>query len=113
MCHAFVVVVDAHYIDVPVMNGLKARLFLIDFRSHLLCKVACDAVHKQDCVPILLAQYQNIVSIPHMNSDFQVRTLKVTHLVRGVMEFYCRFIMSAFALIAKPDIKAVQVHIRY
>ena len=45
-------------------------LILIDFQLHVPCQVIRNTVFEFHSVLIILAQYQNVISIPHMNPNF-------------------------------------------
>jgi hypothetical protein len=82
-------------------------LVFIDFQLHIFGKILGNAVSKSFGVAMFLTQYQNVISITHMDSDFQVRSSKVRASIPVIMKFAYRFVMPAIALVSQPNIKSM------
>ncbi len=77
----------------------------------VLVKTVRHAVSKTLNAFILFAQYQNVIRISNMNTDFQTDNLQIAPPVNIIRELLNALAVPAVSLIPKPDVKPMEINI--
>lgn len=77
----------------------------------VLVKTVRHAVSKTLNAFILFAQYQNVIRISNMNTDFQTDNLQIAPPVNIIREPLNALAVPAVSLIPKPDVKPMEINI--
>ena len=77
----------------------------------VLVKTVRHAVSKTLNASILFAQYQNVIRISNMNTDFQTDNLQIAPSVNIIRELLNALAVPAVSLIPKPDVKPMEINI--
>ena len=77
----------------------------------VLVKTVRHAVSKTLNAFILFAQYQNVIRISNMNTDFQTDNLQIAPPVNIIRELLNALAVPAVSLIPKPDVQPMEINI--
>ena len=77
----------------------------------VLVKTVRHAVSKTLNAFILFAQYQNVIRISNMNTDFQTDNLQIAPPVNIIRELLNALAVPAVSLSPKPDVKPMEINI--
>ena len=86
-------------------------LALIDDQPHISGKIVGHAISKALCVLIVLTQYQDVVGIPYMDTDFQIGSFQITPYMPFAVKLRHIGVMPAVSLVPEPDIEPMEIHI--